>query len=215
MTALLQAAMRKNTAKSIARNGNEVQTLTLTLNGGTGDFTLTVIGQTTGAIAHDATAATIQTALEALSSVAVGDVQVSGALTTGLTIEFCGALAGSDIAAITADLTGITGDSPAASMAIAETRKGGQLATGTYTFTNDGRTILHCTKVGATDCTVTVTTPGEVDGNAIADPTYTVPAKGGEKWIGPFPVKTYGEEVTVAFSNATGLSVAVVSCEQA
>lgn len=42
-----------------------------------GTFTLTFEGQTTGAIAYNASAATVQTALEALSNIAPGDVAVS------------------------------------------------------------------------------------------------------------------------------------------
>ena len=55
---------------------DEVQTITSTL--GSGTFTLTFDGQTTGAIDFDADAAAIQTALEALSNVSSGDVEVSG-----------------------------------------------------------------------------------------------------------------------------------------
>ena len=55
---------------------DEVQTITSTL--GSGTFTLTFDGETTGAIDFDADAAAIQTALEALSNVASGDVEVSG-----------------------------------------------------------------------------------------------------------------------------------------
>lgn len=57
---------------------NEVQRLTPggTISGGT--FTITFEGQTTAAIAWNATAAVVQAALEALSNVNVGDVTVTG-----------------------------------------------------------------------------------------------------------------------------------------
>lgn len=44
----------------------------------TGDFTLTFGGHTTAAIAHDASAATVQSALEGLPSVGAGNVAVTG-----------------------------------------------------------------------------------------------------------------------------------------
>ncbi len=57
---------------------NEVQTITITGTPGSGTFTLTYAGQTTSGIAYGATAATVQSALEALSNIAVGDVVCSG-----------------------------------------------------------------------------------------------------------------------------------------
>lgn len=65
-----------------------------------GTYTITVNGQTTAAIAHSAAAATVQTALETLSSVAVGDVAVSGGpgATAALVAVFGGALAATAVA---------------------------------------------------------------------------------------------------------------------
>lgn len=57
----------------------EVQVLTTTQAASNGTFTLTYEGETTAAIADDADAATIQAALEALSTVGPGDVVVAGA----------------------------------------------------------------------------------------------------------------------------------------
>lgn len=58
-------------------------------NGGT--FTLTFNGQTTGAIAWNADAATIQAALEALSNIGVGDITTGGSAGS-VTYEFGGAI---------------------------------------------------------------------------------------------------------------------------
>jgi hypothetical protein len=57
---------------------DEVQTVTITGSPTGGTFTLTFNGQTTGNIAYNATAATVQAALEALSNINVGDVTVAG-----------------------------------------------------------------------------------------------------------------------------------------
>ena len=48
------------------------------LTGSSGTFTLTFGGQTTAAIAYNATAATVQSALQSLSSIGSGNVLVSG-----------------------------------------------------------------------------------------------------------------------------------------
>lgn len=76
-----------------------------------GTFTITYSAQTTAALDFDATAAEIQTALEALSNLAPGDVVVSGGpiFTTPVTIIFQGTLAGTNVGAITVDSTSLTG----------------------------------------------------------------------------------------------------------
>lgn len=98
---------------------NEVNTITSAGTPATaGTFTLTVNGQTTSpAIPYNATAAQVQSALEALSNVEVGDVVAadsgSGAnLGTGghvVTLTWGGALAGTDVV-ITANMAGLTGN---------------------------------------------------------------------------------------------------------
>lgn len=83
---------------------NELQVITPTgtISGGT--FTLTYSGQTTADIAYNATADAVQNALEALSNIGIGDVQVFGGPLSGgtnLYIEFRGALAATNVATIT------------------------------------------------------------------------------------------------------------------
>lgn len=93
----------KRLEDGIQPSTNEVQTLTV--GGATsGDFTLTYSGQTTGSIAYDAAASAVQTALEALSNIAVGDVVCAGGDldSADVTIEFRGNLAQTDVALITA-----------------------------------------------------------------------------------------------------------------
>lgn len=76
-----------------------------------GTFTITYSAQTTAAINFDATAAQIQTALEALSNLAPGDVVVSGGPinTTPVVIVFQGTLAATNVAEITVDSTSLVG----------------------------------------------------------------------------------------------------------
>ena len=100
-----------------ARIQSHVNRITANATPGTGgSFTLSVFGQTTAAIGYNATAASVQSALEALSSVGVGGV--SCAATTGanlgvanavVSITWAGKHANTGIA-LTGDFTGITGN---------------------------------------------------------------------------------------------------------
>jgi len=83
----------------------------------------------------------------------------------------------------------------------------------TYLVNNDGKTILHFKKSAAVDCVVTVQTPGQVDGLAIAERTVTVPASTGDKFIGPFPPSVYNDQVhdlRFTLSDIDGVTVAVL-----
>lgn len=87
---------------------NEIQTVT---EGGAGltSFTLTYSGQTTASLAALANAAQVQAALEALSNIGAGNVTVTGAAGGVYTVTFIGALAGTDVAQMTATPTGGSG----------------------------------------------------------------------------------------------------------
>jgi len=93
---------------------DEVQRLTPTGTISGGDFTITFEGQETDAIAFNATAAAIQAALEALSNVAVGEVEVTGGPmnTTAVDITFTGNKAGTDRTQVTVDDGNLTGSTP-------------------------------------------------------------------------------------------------------
>jgi hypothetical protein len=88
---------------------NELQTVTVT-GSSAGTLTLTYSGQTTAAIAYNAIASVVQTALEGLSNIDLGDaVATGGPLNTApVTIEFKGTLAHTNVAALTftSSLTG-------------------------------------------------------------------------------------------------------------
>jgi hypothetical protein len=85
----------------------------------------------------------------------------------------------------------------------------------TFQFNNTGREILHFKKAGATNCNVTIVTPGTVDGLAIAERTKVVPATTGDVMMGPFPPDIYNTPGTATFAgftvdNITGLTVAIL-----
>lgn len=109
---------------NIVADGSSNETQTATITGGPtgGSFTLTYAGQTTGAIAYNASAATVKAALIALSNIEPQDVTVSlsGAV---YTINFGGQFAGTNVAALTATPSLTGGSSP--SVAIATPTGGG------------------------------------------------------------------------------------------
>lgn len=108
---------------------NEVQTLTVSGSPTGGTFTLSFGGQTTAPIPFNANAAALRTALESLSTIGAGNVNVTisgglGRLPGGTaTITFQGQLAGQDVALLTADTSGLTGGTNPA-ISIVETTKG-------------------------------------------------------------------------------------------
>lgn len=103
---------------------SEVQTITITGAPTGGTFTLTFDGQTTAAIAYNATAATVQTALEGLSKIGAGNVAVTGGPLPGtaLTVTFQGRLANTPLPQITATGSFTGGTAPA--IATATTTEG-------------------------------------------------------------------------------------------
>jgi len=101
-----------------AYTGDESAVLVVDATGGT--FTLTYAGQTTSALAYNASAAAVQTALRALSNIADADVTVTGtnALTPGLTITFGGALADQNLTDLTANAGSLTGGAGTATLTV-------------------------------------------------------------------------------------------------
>ena len=102
---------------------NEVQTLTVTGGPTGGTFTITFDGQTTTAIAYNATAATVQTALEGLSHVNPGDITVTGNAGGPWTLTFGGQYLGENVATVTTTEAFTGGTSP--DITIATTTAGG------------------------------------------------------------------------------------------
>lgn len=99
----------------MAGSANETQTITITGSPTGGSYTLTFDGQTTASIAYNANAATIQTRLEALSNIAVGDVSITG--TGPFTVTFTGNLAQVDVPQMTATSSLTGGTAPAVNIA--------------------------------------------------------------------------------------------------
>lgn len=80
-------------------------------------------------------------------------------------------------------------------------------------FANDGHTILIVTNGSGGSLTVTITTPGTVDGLAVADRTVSI-ANGAKKAIGPFTKSLYNDSdgnVTVGYSATTSVTAMCLS----
>ncbi|TDO18140.1 bacteriophage lambda head decoration protein D [Mycobacterium sp. BK086] len=100
---------RPNVTLDIAKfSQNEAQKVTIDAT--SGNFTLTYAGQTTGNIAYNAAATAVQTALAGLSTVGAGNVSVSGSDGGPYTVTFLGALGSQDIALLTANAAGLSGN---------------------------------------------------------------------------------------------------------
>jgi hypothetical protein len=92
---------------------SEVQTITVTGTPTGGTFTLTFAGETTAAIAFNASAATVRAALEALGNVNSGDLTATGGALPGtpVVVTFGGQFAGDNVPLLTANSGGLTGGS--------------------------------------------------------------------------------------------------------
>ena len=100
---------------------NEIQKVLLSgATGGT--FTLTFNQQTTSALAWDASAATIDSALEGLSTIGTGDIAVTKVADGNWDVTFQNAMAGEDVSLLTGNGTNLTG---AASSTVRTIQQGG------------------------------------------------------------------------------------------
>lgn len=97
---------------------SEVQTLTITGSPAGGTYRLSFKGQKTSALAYNANAAAIDTALEALPTIGTGNIAVTG--TGPFTLTFGGTLAKKNVPAISVVNAAFTGGtSPAAAVTTA------------------------------------------------------------------------------------------------
>lgn len=113
-------------AVPLAARVNEGQTVTITGGPTGGSITLTLDGETTAAIAYNATAATVKTTLENLSNVRVGSVTVTGGAgpATPWVVTFDGTqYGGLDVPQMTATSSLTGGTSPV--VAVTTTTAGG------------------------------------------------------------------------------------------
>ena len=89
-----------------------------------------------------------------------------------------------------------------------DAKTGATAAGGTYTFPNDGRTLLVAADTGGAGCNVIIAIPTTVDGLAVTSKTI---ATGISKQvvIGPFPVSVYS--TTVSFTVSANTDVLAIA----
>lgn len=109
--------------QTITAAESEVQTVTFSPGSpSSGNWRLTFDGQETANLAYNIDAATLQTALEALSNIAPGDVVVTGTVNTGFVITFGGTKADLQQESMTVTLNTL---SSAQTVTVTETTRGG------------------------------------------------------------------------------------------
>ena len=78
-----------------------------------------------------------------------------------------------------------------------------------FRIDNDGRVFVVLKNAGSQAVTATLTTPNKVDGLAIADRTWSVPANE-DRFAGPFPVGWYGSRLKFGTSASARLRIAAL-----
>lgn len=156
------------------------QTVSITGTPDGGTFTLTYSGQETAGIAFDATAQDVEDALVALSNIASGDVDVSGS-NPDFTVTFGGNFAGTDVELLAADGASLTGG------------------------TTPDVAVAAVTGTAA----VSISTPGTIDGNSIADLSVSL-SNGQTKTIPPLPPNVYSDSSGNLILAITGTGAANV-----
>lgn len=187
----------------IGSGTNEQQVVTLGNSPTAGTFTLTYSGQITSGIAYNAAASAVDTALEALSNIGVGDVTVTGSAGGPWTVEFTGALADTDVALMTADDSNLVGTNEEQTISL------GTVTGGTFTLTYDGQTTGN---IAYNASAATVEAALEGLSNIGAGEATTTGSAGGP-WTVTFSGNLAGtdvDQITVDGTNLTGkLSVSI------
>lgn len=107
-----------NAALTISFNGtNAVQSITLGGSPTSGTFTITYSAITSAGIAYNATAATVQAALQAMSSIGANNCTVTGSAGGPWTVTFVGQLGVEPITTITGSASGLSGGTPTITLA--------------------------------------------------------------------------------------------------
>ena len=131
---------------------DEVQTLSIT-GAQSGTFTISFRSEETEPLQLDAEAADIQTALEGLSTIGYGNVEVSGDAGGPWQIAFTGDLAGANLELLTVDATGLSGGE----ILVATTADGG-IGVNAASDAVEGAVaaLFRIYRTGATDADLTV-----------------------------------------------------------
>jgi len=188
---------------------NETQVVTLPGSPSGGTFTLTFQGQTTAAIAYNASTASVASALEALSNIGSGDVSVTGSA-GNWTIEFTSALAATDLALMTASGANLTGGSVAISTVQAAVANQNEqvlltmsdnVTSGTFTLTYDSSESTGIA-YNATSATVKSALEGT---SSIGSGDVSVSGPAGGPWLLEFTGSLAGQDTSAITADGTNL----------
>lgn len=160
-------------------NGTGVQVATMGGSPTGGTFTLTYNSVATGTIAYNASAATVQTALNAISTAPVGGVTVSGSAGGPWTITFPAGLATKGmLTAQNGSLTG--GTSPAVTLAANGTDNRPTILAGKSDMAARANTVTSGSSVGIPSVAITSTVEAFYPYCALPDPTSSVVYEGNQ-----------------------------------
>jgi hypothetical protein len=175
---------------------NEVQTVTITGTPTGGTFTLTFAGQTTAAIAYNAAASAVVSALEALSNIDTGEVTATGGALPGtaVLVTFVGQYAGVNVAQMTATGSFTGGTTPAVAVTTS-TPGGGGSGTG-----QTGLTDLFAVRFGL-DGFHGVAVTGPLVKQWLPDFSTAGAVKKGEVEMGPVSVALKASKAAAVFRN--------------
>lgn len=122
---------------------NETQTITITGTPNGGDFTLTFDGQTTAAIAYNASAAAVLAALVLLSNIDIGDLDTSGGALPGtpVVVTFGGRFRNTNVPLMTANGAGLSGGTSPA-IAVTESAAGSTSVKVGFGYQKDGLDVV-------------------------------------------------------------------------
>lgn len=188
------------TARTLGSGTNEVQTIEIDDDVSAGNFTLTFEAQVTGSIPYNASAAVVEAALEALSTLGLGTATVTGASPIW-TVTFTGSKASTNVSMISGTNVDMTGGD-ATTVAVTETVAGvdgvNEIQTLTVTGTpTGGDTIISYggESSGAIDFDATA---AEVE--LALEAMDSIPQGEATCAGGPWP----GSAITVTFSGTLG-----------
>lgn len=103
------SGLTKGSSYLLDHGTDEVQTATITGTPTGGTFQLSYGGVASASIAYNAASATVQTALEGISTIGAGNITVSGSAGGPYTITFKNALGGGDVSLLTLSTNALTG----------------------------------------------------------------------------------------------------------
>ena len=190
---------------------NEIQRITLAGNVTGGTFTLTFDGQTTGAIAYDASAATIQGDLEGLSTLAAGEPVVTGSAGGPWDVEFKLTYAQSDVSLLVGDGASLTKTGYSVNIQTLVQGAAGQnekqqislsATGGTFTLAYDGDATA-ATAFGASAATLQTNLEGIA---AIGAGQVTVTGSAGGPWVVEFTGTLARTNVSQLVGDGTSLT---------